>query len=275
MVLYSRFMNIFKHIGIHGMRSSSRLFLPFFLLASLAVAQDSTLEDLQQKAEAGDTGAMVTLAERYATGDGVEQNIRESLRLLREASSAGSGDADFNLGLMYMRGFGVQPDIREAVLWMEKAASKGIVAAQTELGLLYVAGEQVTEDYAKANSYFTKAAEAGDPTAQNNLGWMYLQALGFEKDFQLAEKWFTAAAEQGSMLAQANLGSMFSEELDIQDRVKGHMWLSIAAANGNKATGKKAWLMEVMMSAEQVAEAKRLAEEWLAEHPARSPLPVQ
>ncbi len=242
--------------------------LALVCMAIHAVAvEDLSIEQLEQKAGAGDTAAMVAMGERYATGDGVEQNIREALRLFREAANAGEPLADFSIGLMYLQGFGVDQNIREGLALLEKAAAKGVVDAQNELGLIYVNEDGVAFDYQKAVKYFTMAAEEGDPTAQNNLGWIYLQGLGVEKDFLSAEKWFTMAAEQGSMLAQANLGSMFAEELDIQDRVKAHMWLSIAAANGNKATGNKAWIMEVMMSKAGVEEAKRLAEEWLAKYP--------
>lgn len=145
-------------------------------------------------------------------------------------------------------------------------ADAGDADAQVELGILYYGGDVVRQNFGKAEFYFRLASEQGEPTAQNNLGWMYLNGLGVAKDYAKAEQFFTMAAESGLMLAQANLGSMFSEEADIQDRVKGHMWLTIAAANGNKVSGKKAWLMEVMMSKEQIAEAKRLADEWLQKH---------
>ena len=154
---------------------------------------------------------------------------------------------------------------------LKQQADSGDAAAQVEMGILYYGGEGVRQNYGTAEFYFKLASEQGDATAQNNLGWMYLNGLGVVKDYAKAEEYFTMAAEQGLMLAQANLGSMFAEETDIKDRVKGHMWLSIAAANGNKASGKKAWVMEVMMSKEQVAEAKRLAEEWLAAHKKEDP----
>ena len=124
----------------------------------------------------------------------------------------------------------------------------------------------VSLDYIKADKYFKLAAEQGEASSQNNPGWMYLEGPGVEKDYKQAEQWFTMAAEQGLMLAQANLGSMFADEVSIQDRVKGHMWLSIAAANGNESTGNKAYLMEVMMSRDEIAEARKLAEKWLEKH---------
>lgn len=150
-------------------------------------------------------------------------------------------------------------------------ADTGNVDAQVALGIMYVNGDGVRQDYKKAQFYFVLASEKGDATAQNNLGWMYLQGLGVVQDYSKAEQYFTMAAESGLMLAQANLGSMFAEENEIKDRVKGHMWLSISAANGNTVAGKKAWLMEVMMSPDQIAEAKRLAEEWLKAHPKADP----
>ncbi len=167
---------------------------------------------------------------------------------------------------MYLQGRGVPQNLIEAIPLLEKASDNGIIDAQIELGLMYIGGQLVGMDYIKAEKYFKLAAEQGEASSQNNLGWIYLEGLGVEKDFQQAEFWFTKAAEQGLMLAQANLGSMFADEPSILDRVKGHMWLSIAAANGNDATRKKAFVMEVMMSRDEVAEAKRLADEWLEQH---------
>ena len=95
---------------------------------------------------------------------------------------------------------------------------------------------------------------------------MYYTGQGVPQDFKEAVGWYTKAAEQGYLLAQGNLAMLYADEDSMKDRIKAHMWLSIAGANGNTSAKNKAWIMEVMMSPEQIAEANRLAEEWLAEH---------
>jgi len=73
-------------------------------------------------------------------------------------------------------------------------------------------------------------------------------------------------AEAGDAEAQYNLGFMYSDIDPLKDKVKAYMWLSIAATNGDKSSKNKAWLMEIFMSPEEIAEAKKLAEEWLEKH---------
>ncbi len=49
-----------------------------------------------------------------------------------------------------------------------------------------------------------------------------------------------------------------------QDYVQAHMWLNLAAANGDKdATNFRDRITE-QMTAAQIAEAQRLAREWMA-----------
>ena len=51
------------------------------------------------------------------------------------------------------------------------------------------------------------------------------------------------------------------------DRVKGLMWLTIAADSGAKDAAQARDVMAGEMNAEEVAEARRLAEEWEARQP--------
>ena len=44
-----------------------------------------------------------------------------------------------------------------------------------------------------------------------------------------------------------------------EDYIRGHMWLSLAEANGLPGAFKNSGVIEELMSAEQIAAAKRLA----------------
>ena len=75
------------------------------------------------------------------------------------------------------------------------------------------------------------------------------------------------AADQGDANAQYDLGILYAKGRGVlRDYVQAHMWASLAAAqNQENATKLRDFLAE-LMTPEQIAEAQRLAREWLAIH---------
>ncbi|SVD98861.1 uncharacterized protein METZ01_LOCUS451715, partial [marine metagenome] len=140
--------------------------------------------------------------------------------------------------------------------------------AQASLGLMFRKGQGVTQDYKEAVKLFRLAAEKGMANAQLNLGMMYSQGEGVEKDYKEAVKFYRLAAEQGDATAQGLLGAAYLRgEGIIQDYIQAHKWFNIAGANGDKLgiMGRDA-LKEIGMTPAQIAEAQKLAREWMKEH---------
>ncbi len=52
-----------------------------------------------------------------------------------------------------------------------------------------------------------------------------------------------------------------------QDYIRAHMWFSLAAAQGYEDSAKSRAIVAERMNSIQIAEAERLAKEWLAKHP--------
>jgi hypothetical protein len=92
---------------------------------------------------------------------------------------------------------------------------------------MYATGSGVPQNDEEAVTYFRMAAEAGDSDAQASLGLAYLAGRGVAKDLQQA-----------------------------------YFWLELAAVKGEDIAIKTRDLAAKEMSAEQIAEAKRLAREW-------------
>ena len=90
----------------------------------------------------------------------------------------------------------------------------------------------------------TKAAEQGDAEAQYNLGLIYATGIGAREDHVQAYKW----------LVLASVGTPDAKNLD---RVK---W---------KITWRLRKRLEGNMTEEQLAEANRLASEWIEKHGAK------
>ncbi|MEH6631332.1 MAG: tetratricopeptide repeat protein [Halopseudomonas aestusnigri] len=125
-------------------------------------------------------------------------------------------------------------------------------------------------DYETAFTLYKPLAEQGEAEAQYALGEMYSKGLGAEQDVKTATKWYEMAAEQGHLLAQLQAGRIYF--LITEDLVHAHKWLNIISErkiDGAKKLQLKAAQMRndiaKEMTPEQLEEAKKLAEIWLAQ----------
>ena len=96
---------------------------------------------------------------------------------------------------------------------------------------------------------------------------MYATGRGVEKDEKEAVKWYTKAAEQNDSSAQNNLGVMYSKGQGVtQDYIQAHKWFNIAGMNGSEVAAKNRDALAKRMALAQVAEAQKLAREWMESH---------
>jgi len=122
-------------------------------------------------------------------------------------------------------------------------------------------------NYAVAMEKLKPVAEHGNAQAQFNLGLMYREGKGVTQDGKEAVAWLSKAAEQGLAEAQENLGLCYAKAQGVdRDWVQADKWFSIAAASGKESAINNQRMVEVHMQPEQIAEAKALAQEWLAKH---------
>ena len=150
-------------------------------------------------------------------------------------------------------------------------AEQGDVVAQLLLGDMYDNGEGVAQDAVEAVRWFRLAAEQGDSDAQYNIGAMYAGGRGVPEDDAEAARWYRLAADQGLASAQFFLAMMYADFLVPRDDVQAHMWYNLAAPRFTgplrESTVRRRDIVAGRMTAEQVAEAQRLAREWDAAHP--------
>ena len=180
----------------------------------------------------------------------------------------GDAYAQFFLGVMYDNGEGVPQDDAEAARWYRPAAEQGVAEAQYNLGVMYRNGEGVPQDYAEAARYNRMAAEQDHAKAQHNLGVMYALGQGVPQDYGQSHTLFSLAAEQGHPAAhQYALGRMYHLGEGVpQDYVLAHMWLNLAAALGHTEAVEGRNHTAGKMTPGQIAEAQRMAREWMAKN---------
>ena len=112
-------------------------------------------------------------------------------------------------------------------------------------------------------------ANAGDAEAQFNLGVMYRVGRGVPQDDVEAVSWFRQAADQGYGPAQNILGNAYSFGRGVpQDYVEAHKWRNLAAsrasAENQKEYAENRDALAAVMTPQQIADAQKLAREWLA-----------
>ncbi len=140
------------------------------------------------------------------------------------------------------------------------AAEQGDPRAQFALAIMYDTGDGVVRDYDLAVHWFRRAAEGGYDVAQAKLGLMYLVGWALPRDPVEAARWYRKAAIQGNVIAEARLARLHAAGIGVEKtRVEAYVWADRAARHGDR---QSAWWrdnLQQWMTADEVAQAKRLA----------------
>ena len=84
-----------------------------FLNLNIAYSQlsiDTDIQILRAQSDEGNAEAKFFLGALYYSGQGVEQDFSEALKLFEESSNSGYTSATYNLGVIYAKGRGVDID---------------------------------------------------------------------------------------------------------------------------------------------------------------------
>ena len=187
---------------------------------------------------------------------------------VKPKAEAGDGASQNRLGEIYAEGKQVRQDYSEAIKWYRQAAEKGITKADYNLGVLHEIGQGVDRDEAEAARWYHKAAALGLVDAEYNLAAMYGLGRGVSRDPKEALKWYERAAEQGDALSCYNLAERYERGKDVsQDFVEAYKWHALAASLGLKDGAAAKSNLERKLTAAQLADGRRRAEDFKAKHP--------
>ena len=128
---------------------------------------DKMLEELIQKAEAGEVDAQISLGFLYSLGIVIHKDDAKAKKWFRRAADQGSAEAQYCLALLYLNS---EEDISEAITLLEAAAKQEHTEAQCRLGDLYFDDADVDQDHELAAQWYHKAALQGNVEAQYQLG---------------------------------------------------------------------------------------------------------
>ncbi|MGD0024393.1 MAG: tetratricopeptide repeat protein [Xanthobacteraceae bacterium] len=257
--------------------SLSQAMLGFMYYKGEGVPKDSVeaAKWLRKSADKGDVDAQAMLGAMYDKGDGVLKDYAEAAKWLRKSADQGNAGAQSILGTMFSYGQGVPQDYAEAMKWFRKSAEQGDADAQVGLGIIYANGHGVPQDYAEAMKWLRKSADQGNADGEFYLGLAYAKGQGVTQDYPEANKWFRKSADQGDLGAQSILGFNYAAGRGVsQNSVEALKWSILAVSqtvasqsNPNAGALRDAAahnrdLFATKMSANQIAEAQKLAREW-------------
>lgn len=254
---------------------------------------EAAFKILEPLALGGDARAQAEIAELYYYGQGVPKNRRLAHLMRQKAAAQGLPEGILQLGHEYFSGVTlildegyeelVPVDRERGLELIQRAAELGYAKANIDLGEYYYE----THDHAEAANWFLSAAEASEHgsedfyKAADYLGIVY-QLLD---NYAGAAKWYLAmieAAEPGSGMfhrAAIGLGNTYYRNLESPDNfMLAYMWYAIAVDYGgrysnivrddgyNETMGRRDNTAERYLTAEQVAEAQAMAEDWMKQH---------
>lgn len=219
-----------------------------------------TLEQVQQKAAAGDANAQYELGSKYQDGNDVPKDLLKAAEWIEKAAAQGNVQAQKELGWIYAKGLGVPPNATKAMEWYQKAAAQGDAWAQFRIGEMYNEGQGISKNIDKAREWLDKAAIQGRPDAQYSVGMIYLH----DEDFYEAREALEKAAAQGRADAQYQLALMLASGKGLKKNpnnpLLAYAWAKLAAAQSQK--GAEKLRDSIRLSEKQRLEAEQWATNW-------------
>ncbi len=186
------------------------------------------------RAEEADPAAQTLIAEIYAKGLGVAENVARASSWYGLAAKNGDRLAAFELGLLYLNGDGVPKNRARAAELFKQAADKGYPPAEYNLALLHVEGEDASPSLNDAARLMKSAADAGLAEAQYDYGSMLIEGAGVAPDPKEGARQIGLAAKQGLIEAEVDYATLLYTgqgiERNLHDAVD---WYAQAANAGN------------------------------------------
>lgn len=180
----------------------------------------------------------------------------------KKLAESGNADAEYRLAQLYSLGSGVTKSDDEAAKWYRKSAERGDARGQSMLGVFYTNARGVPRNYDEAIKWFMKAAAQNSSHAMYNLGHMHGGGKGVKKDDVESAKWYAKAAEQNDRTSQRVIGSLYALGRGVpKDLVLAHAWMTVSGSATTEAGAKALEKIAAEMTPEQLAAAKKQAEE--------------
>lgn len=200
---------------------------------------EAAIKELLDLAQFGNMPALCRLGDLFSTG-----GLREPAKVIeyyQRAADLGYARAQVLLAQMYASGRGLEKNLRLAADWYSKAADQG--DARAILALLSFSADVKPPISQTAVAKCKQAANSGNREAQYCLGLLHEQGIGIEKDPSSAARMYYKAALRGQEQARQRLEALrprdqtatsLAEQLNLRE----HYLRKAEAEPGRAATHK-------------------------------------
>ncbi len=189
----------------------------------------------QLAAKQGLDGAQVDLAYLYVTGFGTGKNLEQAVHWYSLAAVQGNPNGEYSLGICYLHGEGIEQNLGLARKWISSALTHGDGGRSANaMGLTYEIGPEM--ELTEALSWYNKAAEMGYSQGQYNVCRLTSQGLASPADYNRAIKWCSTLAENGDAWGEYGLARIYEQGVGMPpDPKKAAEWYEKSADQGNPA----------------------------------------
>jgi localization factor PodJL len=200
-----------------------------------------------------------------ASGGNVDRLPTAIGGVLRAAAAKKDPAAEYEIAQRFAEGRGVPQNLPEAASWFDLAAKQGLAPAQFRLGGFYEKGFGVKKDLDAARKLYSAAAAAGNAKAMHNLAVLYAEGIDGKPDYQNAAKWFRRGADYGLTDSQYNLGILYGCGIGMPvNLAEAYKWFALAARDGDGEATAKRDDVGARLDQQSLAAAKAAAEAWVA-----------
>ena len=220
-------------------RKNQQLSYDIYGAAIISIAQKDVIEPadvefLRVSAEAGNSRAMLLLADCYYHGWGSETDPDAAFYWFSKAAGAGDTSGMLGVANCYDHGIGTAVDKALAYKWNLCAAEAGDAAGMLNTAICLEDGLGAEKDEQAAFEWYKKSAESGYDLGMYNLARCYLAGVGTEPDNGQAFAWTSRLADTGNVQGMYNLAMMYQYGFGTEeDSRQAYLWYRRAAESGD------------------------------------------
>lgn len=217
-----------------------------FILLSASVSLAGNINELKQRAAAGNADALNELGKAYLSGKEVAQDYVQARKLFEKSAAQNFPAGQTNFGRMLVFGKGGAQDIKRGVALYEQAIAAGTHAAAYNLATLLEEGKRVPKNIPRAIELYELAAQNADYFApQYRLGEIYRRGKTGEPELSKAIQWYREAAKRGHTDAKYQLALLLlSEHPGDTTDAQAFVLLTAAEIAGHNKAALKARTLE-------------------------------
>lgn len=272
-------MRLLLQAVAHGQRQSISFLGTFMLQPAMGVEAnpEQGRHLLETAARMGDVSAARLVGTAYLSGWGGAVDYPKAAEFLGMAVEAGDAEAAYHLSILALKGMGMAKDEAEALRLLEVSAKGGVRDSQEALGMYYLIqyGAGWLQSPAPAVEWLSRAAEAGSPFAMRYLASFHL-TIGKGPQWHDPAKtadYFQRCAAMWYPPCLFGYAAVNHHGLGVKrDLVAAHAYYALSLPGGQIKAKKRLAELEEILNAEQLDDARALAEELEAQRASAPPL---